>query len=161
MRLWTIHPCYLDAAGLVAAWREGLLAQKVLSGGTKGYTRHPQLERFRSLAGTAAAGESALSIGRYLGELLAEARARGYSFDSSRITVRNTSRARPIEVNAGQARYELALLAWKLERRSPGDLWRLPADGEARLNGAFVLRLGPIETWERPIEEVLARMRGA
>ncbi|HKX52383.1 MAG TPA: pyrimidine dimer DNA glycosylase/endonuclease V [Nitrosospira sp.] len=38
MRLWTLHPRYLDTKGLVAAWREALLAQKVLSGLTSGYT---------------------------------------------------------------------------------------------------------------------------
>jgi len=48
MRLWTIHPRHLDAKGLVAAWREGLLAQKVLRGETRGYTRHPQLTRFQA-----------------------------------------------------------------------------------------------------------------
>src|SRR5665213_874155 len=48
MRLWTLHPRYLDAQGLVAAWREALLAQKVLEGATRGYTRHPQLIRFQS-----------------------------------------------------------------------------------------------------------------
>ncbi|HET7712421.1 MAG TPA: pyrimidine dimer DNA glycosylase/endonuclease V, partial [Thermoanaerobaculia bacterium] len=46
MRLWSIHPRYLDPAGLVALWREALLAQAVLTGRTRGYTRHPQLERF-------------------------------------------------------------------------------------------------------------------
>ncbi|MEN6399799.1 MAG: pyrimidine dimer DNA glycosylase/endonuclease V, partial [Rectinema sp.] len=29
MRLWTLHPQYLDQKGLTAAWREGLLAKKV------------------------------------------------------------------------------------------------------------------------------------
>ena len=48
MRLWTLHPQYLDSKGLVAAWREALLAQKVLAGGTKGYRHHPQLHRFQS-----------------------------------------------------------------------------------------------------------------
>ena len=47
MRLWSLHPSYLDSAGLVALWREGLLARKVLSGQTKGYIHHPQLHRFR------------------------------------------------------------------------------------------------------------------
>ncbi|MDI3502728.1 MAG: hypothetical protein PWR13_285 [Archaeoglobi archaeon] len=28
MRLWSIHSKYLDAKGLVAVWREGLLAKK-------------------------------------------------------------------------------------------------------------------------------------
>jgi hypothetical protein len=36
MRLWTLHPKYLDARGLVALWREALLAQKVLRGATRG-----------------------------------------------------------------------------------------------------------------------------
>ena len=48
MRLWTLHPKYLDPKGLVALWREALLARAVLRGETSGYTRHPQLERFRS-----------------------------------------------------------------------------------------------------------------
>lgn len=47
MRLWSIHPSYLDSKGLVAVWREGLLAQKVLLGQTKGYKHHPQLDRFK------------------------------------------------------------------------------------------------------------------
>ena len=48
MRLWTVHPRYLDAKGLVAAWREALLAQAVLVGVTRGYRQHPQLIRFSS-----------------------------------------------------------------------------------------------------------------
>ena len=49
MRLWSLHPSLLDPAALVAGWREGLLAQAVLLGRTKGYRNHPQLERFRGL----------------------------------------------------------------------------------------------------------------
>lgn len=37
MRLWTLHPKYLDPKGLVALWRETLLAQRVLAGRTRGY----------------------------------------------------------------------------------------------------------------------------
>jgi hypothetical protein len=44
MRLWSLHPCHLDAKGLVALWREGLLAQKVQACETNGYRNHPQLE---------------------------------------------------------------------------------------------------------------------
>jgi hypothetical protein len=50
MRLWTVHPRHLDPAGLVALWREALLAQAVLLGRTRGYTRHPQLQRFKAAA---------------------------------------------------------------------------------------------------------------
>lgn len=46
MRIWSVHPSLLDAKGLVACWRETLLAQKVLQGLTKGYKNHPQLDRF-------------------------------------------------------------------------------------------------------------------
>jgi hypothetical protein len=79
MRLWSIHPEYLDTHGLTAAWREGLLAKKVLEGKTRGYTHHPQLARFRACRNPAAA------INAYLAQLFAESRARGYNFDKTKI----------------------------------------------------------------------------
>ena len=72
MRLWTVHPQYLDTKGLLAAWREGLLAQKVLRGKTRGYTRHPQLRRFQKRKAPIE------TIARYLTELVNEAERRGY-----------------------------------------------------------------------------------
>jgi hypothetical protein len=156
LRLWTIHPSYLDAVGLVAAWREGLLARKVLEGGTLGYVHHPQLLRFKGCA------DPRRSILKYLHELLIEARARAYSFDESKIGGFDPGYAERIAVNDAQIRYELELLKWKLAGRSPGDLGRLPAGGGAiRLNGAFSERPGPIEAWERVVEEVRARMSSA
>ena len=79
MRLWTLHPSHLDARGLVALWREALLAQKVLLGGTRGYRHHPQLLRFREGPAPVA------SIVAYLDAVAGEAEARGYAFDRSRI----------------------------------------------------------------------------
>lgn len=55
MRLWSVHPKYLDTRGLTACWREGLLARKVLLGQTKGYRNHPQLIRFRNTQNPVAA----------------------------------------------------------------------------------------------------------
>ena len=81
MRLWTLHPRCLDAKGLVALWREALLAQKVLLGGTRGYRNHPQLARFREQPDPVAA------IGAYLLAAWEEATARGYRFDGSKIAV--------------------------------------------------------------------------
>jgi len=46
MRIWSLHPKYLDAKGLVALWRDALLARHVLQGKTTGYKNHPQLNRF-------------------------------------------------------------------------------------------------------------------
>jgi hypothetical protein len=42
MRLWSLHPSLLDRMGLLALWREGLLAQKVLLGLPAGalYAQH-------------------------------------------------------------------------------------------------------------------------
>ena len=48
MRLWSLHPKYMDSKGLVALWREGLLARAVLKGQTNGYINHPQLIRFKN-----------------------------------------------------------------------------------------------------------------
>src|SRR5215831_2268557 len=88
VRLWTLHPKYLDAKGLVALWREGLLARAVLKGATKGYRRHPQLERFRAHQSPLAA------INSYLGAVASEAVKRGYSFDRQKIgPVRTTGHA--------------------------------------------------------------------
>src|ERR1700753_3542232 len=79
MRLWTLHPKYLDAKGLVALWREALLAQKVLRGKTKGYRHHPQLIRFREHA------RPVTAIATYLDFVYEEATRRGYQFDGSKI----------------------------------------------------------------------------
>src|SRR5258705_13480398 len=79
MRLWTVHPRYLDPKGLVAAWREALLAQKVLVGTTRGYRHHPQLTRFQEQADPLA------TIATFLGGIADEAESRGYHFNASKI----------------------------------------------------------------------------
>lgn len=79
MRLWSLHPMYLDSKGLVAGWREALLAQKVLQGATHGYRSHPQLQRFREAPNPLAA------MAAFLRGIQAEATSRGYSFDAGKI----------------------------------------------------------------------------
>src|ERR1051325_5757188 len=98
LRLWTLHPKHLDAKGLVALWREALLAQKVLRGATKGYRHHPQLRRF------AAAPDPLAALAAYLTAVHAEAMRRGYDFDASKIAPR-LSRRRLSETR-GQLLYE-------------------------------------------------------
>lgn len=111
MRLWSIHPRYLDSAGLVAVWREGLLAQKVLLGETRGYRFHPQLLRFRDRR------DPLLAIGCYLREILNEADRRGYRFDAAKIM--KTGQCRKMPVHRGQIEYEWQHLLGKLEQRDP------------------------------------------
>src|SRR5690606_1067278 len=79
MRLWSLHPSHLDRAGLVAGWREALLAQAVIAGRTKGYRHHPQLFRFYETT------EPLETIGSYLTGIHSEAVARGYNFDASKV----------------------------------------------------------------------------
>jgi len=112
MRLWSIHPRCLDRQGLLALWREGLLAQKVLTGKTKGYKFHPQLIRFRE-------GSSPLAlIGSYLHHVAEEAKRREYTFDDSKILKRASPRTR-IAVSRGQLKYETEHLLKKLNNRTP------------------------------------------
>jgi hypothetical protein len=138
VRLWSLHPRYLDAKGLVALWREALLAQKVLAGATRGYRNHPQLARFKRQADPSAA------IAAYLDAIQCEAAQRGYRFDAGRIAPHG-SVAR-IEVNDGQVVYELQHLRAKLMVRDPAALGRLPAQPD--VHPLFRVVNGEIEAWE-------------
>lgn len=141
MRLWTLHPKYLDPKGLVALWREGLLARAVLNNQTKGYKQHPQLERFRAHPDPLAA------IDMYLVGVLAEATSRGYRFDVSKI--RSTMEAAPIAATTGQLNCEWAHLMEKLALRSPElhDKW-LGTD-TPECHPLFALSPGPVAHGER------------
>lgn len=140
MRLWSLHPALLDRAALVAGWREGLLAQAVLLGRTRGYRAHPQLERFR------ACDEPVGAIVSYLDALADEADARGYRFDRGRLAAASASLVR-LEVTDGQLALEHAHLRAKVERRDPDWLSRL--DGPLRAHPLFVVVPGGVAAWER------------
>jgi hypothetical protein len=141
MRLWTLHPRYLDAKGLVALWREGLLAYAVLRNRTIGYRSHPQLERFRAQPSPPSCMRT------YLAAVLQEAGARGYDFDRSKI--RGTRITAQIEETAGQLRYEWMHLKRKLRTRAPE---RYRAVAKLALPDAhplFRIVPGPVRDWER------------
>lgn len=106
MRLWSLHPSALDRVGLVALWREGLLAQQVLLGRTKGYRFHPQLRRFRESRNPLTA------ISTYLWSVADEAQSRGYHFDSSKIARKRC--AVSLTVTKGQLEFEQQHLTKKL-----------------------------------------------
>jgi hypothetical protein len=141
MRLWTLHPKYLDPQGLVALWREALLAQAVLRGRTRGYRHHPQLDRFKAHAAPRSA------INAYLAAVHAESERRGYSFDPDKVgPVR--SRAR-LEATSGQLALEWKHLLRKLRSRSPSSYrqWRKLASPEP--HPQFRIVPGPVAQWER------------
>ncbi|NKB34321.1 MAG: DNA lyase [Pseudomonadales bacterium] len=140
MRLWSLHPKYLDVKGLVALWREGLLAQKVLQGKTKGYKNHPQLIRFKETPNPAGA------IACYLSHVAREADSRGYNFDSSKIDKKIIHCQIP--VTRGQVDYEFAHLRQKLKTRDPEKFKQLNTVKRIQLHAMFKRIAGDIESWE-------------
>jgi hypothetical protein len=140
VRLWTLHPQYLDPQGLVALWREALLARAVLRGMTRGYKHHPQLIRFREHEMPVA------TINAYLHIVRDEALRRGYNFDRSRIGPR-TSVSSIVE-HRGQFEHEWNHLLRKLARRSPAQFEVVRAVRHPKPHPLFVLRPGA-PRWER------------
>ena len=141
MRIWSLHPKYLDSRGLVGLWREGLLAQAVLKGRTKGYVHHPQLVRFR---------EQAFPVGciaDYLRVVHGEAANRGYRFAAERI-----SRARAVgylTVTRGQLEFEWHHLIGKLQRRDPRWRAQLATVKLPQAHPLFRVVRGNVAQWEK------------
>lgn len=140
MRLWSLHPRYLDAKGLVALWREGLLAQAVLAGRTRGYKHHPQLARF--LASSAPQSQ----IAAYLRPVHAEAVRRGYQFDKSKIM--SGGAVEPLTVTRGQLDHEWAHLCGKLNARAPAWLQRFEGVKRPASHPSFKVVAGAVAEWE-------------
>lgn len=146
MRLWSLDPALLDRQGLVACWREALLAQAVLFGHTAGYTAHPQLERFH------AHPEPVTAISSYLHGVRDEATRRGYQFDAERIARpldQDTRDATRIVVTSGQLELERQHLLRKLAVRSPGHRAQVATTGTPAAHPLFVVVLGAVASWER------------
>lgn len=141
VRLWSLHPRYLDAQGLVALWREALLAQAVLRGRTRGYRHHPQLQRFL------AHRTPRLAINRYLRVVFDEASSRGYAFDRRKIGP--LRRVAPVRVSSGQLRHEAQHLRRKLAVRSPAWLKKMRVPALPQAHPLFRGVAGPVADWER------------
>lgn len=143
MRIWSLHPHYLDRQGLLACWRETLLAQAVLAGRTRGYDRHPQLERFRASADPLAA------VASYLHVVADEADARGYRFDRTRVDRPGGGAVGAIDVTTGQMALEWAHLSSKLAARDPERLSRWAHVTAPEAHPLFRVVEGDIASWER------------
>jgi len=145
MRLWSIHPQYLDTKGLMALWREGLLAKKVLIGKTKGYKNHPQLQRFKDFKNPISA------INSFLFYVLKEAENRGYKFNPQKIKIKKIL-VKEIPVKNGQIKFEFNHLLSKLKKRDRKQyqtLLKLKKSGKILVNPLFYLLQGGREKWEK------------
>jgi hypothetical protein len=152
MRLWTLHPRYLDPKGLVAAWREALLAQKVLAGLTRGYRRHPQLARFQAQADPMAA------MGSFLAGLAEEAARRGYHFDAGKIQGRRFKGRIP--ETKGQLGFEWRHLGAKLRTRSPRFAVKMRGIKAPDPHPLFRIVPGGVRVWEKIQPAPAAPLRG-
>ena len=140
MRIWSLHPKYLDSKGIVALWREALLAKHVLSNKTKGYKNHPQLNRFKKLKDPVGAIEF------YLSCVLEESKQRGYNFDSTKISS-SFMRTR-LNVTRGQLEFEAGHLLQKFKKRDPVLFKQLSILKKFEAHPMFRIVNGEIEDWE-------------
>jgi hypothetical protein len=140
MRIWSIHPCYLDSKGLVALWREGLLAQAVLAGETRGYRSHPQLARFQ------ASSNPMSFIAAYLKEVHLESLRRAYHFDETKIG--RVVPSSPLTVTEGQLEYEWSHLLAKLKTRDPNRYQQHENIKQPLPHPLFRVTKGGIASWE-------------
>lgn len=142
MRLWSLSPKYLDRQGLLAVWREGLLAKKVLEGKTNGYKNHPQLDRFKN------SEDTLVYIDSYLFGIYQEAKKRGYKFSAQKIESLKIL-TRKIKVNSGQVEYEFIHLMNKLKVRDAGKYEEFKDLRILETHGLFEVIEGDVEDWEK------------
>lgn len=143
MRLWSLHPSYLDSIGLIALWREGLLARKVLLGQTKGYTHHPQLIRFRKT------GNPVQTLDAYLKAVHDESVRRGYHFDLSKISLCECQPLFRLFLPDKQLEYEFHHLLNKLKKRSPRQYSLLHQTAAILPHPLFQVISGDVSPWEK------------
>jgi len=144
MRIWSIHPSYLDWKGLGALWRETLLAQVVLLGKTKGWRNHPQLDRFKYHPTPVKA------VGFFLLKVHEEATRRNYNYNFSKI-LEPTEKIELANITDGQLRYELDILMERLQKRTPKkhqENLQIEED-IPRPHPLFRVVEGPPEPWEK------------
>ena len=140
MRIWSLHPKYLDTKGLVALWRETLLAKHVLEGKTKGYKNHPQLIRFKN------AKHPVHAINQYLALVYNEATLRGYNFNETKFST--NFKEQTITVTKGQIIYEKEHLLKKLKIRDTKKYYAYKGITDFEILPIFKLVDGDVESWE-------------
>lgn len=145
MRLWSLDFKYLDVNGLVACWRESLLAKNVLEGNTSGYKNHPQLNRFKNT------NDPITSINTYLFYLYEEAMNRNYKFNKSKIGKYDLNIK--INVTDKQLAFEFKHLQTKLKKRNKNQYQKNLEIKKVEPNKIFVKVRGNIEDWEKGVFE--------
>lgn len=152
MRLWSIHPKYLDSKRLTAQWREALLCRAVLEGRTKGYKQHPQFLRVKNHV------QPHYFINRFLYEIWEESKKRGYDFNKSKLMddlcTKYQEPFEPMEVTEDQLEYEFIHLQHKLgefDKQRVINEQYFKEEG-IQSNNIFITIPGPIMEFEKEKE---------
>lgn len=144
MRIWSIHPKYLDTKRLTAQWREALLCKNVIEGKTKGYVNHPQFIRIKNH------NKPIEFINAYLLTIWEEANKRLFKYDKSKIDMDKAILFKnKMEVSDKQLEYEyyhMMLKSGKIEHI---------LINEIESNPLFNIIEGDIMIYERVKEETL------
>ena len=150
MRLWSLHPSYLDFKGLNAVWREGLLAQAVLLGKTTAWKNHSQLTRFKNYE------KPIPAIGFYLLKIVEEANNRRYQYNKTKI-YNPLENVTPIKVTTGQLQYEWKILMERLKNRDARKyqeiLHRCQRVIIPQSHSLFIPINGEVEPWEKSYQQ--------
>ena len=137
MRLWSIHPEFLDVKGLSALWREALLAQAVLLKRTKGWRNH---------------SDPISAISYYLLVIHKESEKRNFNFQKSKINMPVES-VEKIDLTYGKLSYEAEILLERLKSRSPDSYVKLLKLGQYKRfpepHPIFKIIEGEVERWEK------------
>lgn len=155
MRLWSLHPQYLDRKGLGGVWLEGFVGLKALSKERLGYSNHPQLERFKTHINPVGA------LAEYLEHIASEAISkRGYNYNLGLLDPYlqhyELGYDKTIPVTQGQVHYEIEWLLDKLQNRGATlEAEMLLKDYhmigyQVKLHPMFHMVSGNVESWERP-----------
>ena len=128
--------------GLGAQWREGLLAQKVAEGKTKGWRNHPQLDRFKCHS------KPMEAVGFYLKELHVESIKRSYKYNYSKILYPDAV-VDLVNLTFGQLQYEFDLLQERLKVRTPEKYEKNTRIKKLQAHPLFNIVHGLPEKWEK------------
>jgi len=147
MRIWSVHPCYLDPKGLGAQWNEGLICRRTLERNAGGWLRHAQLDRFRDL------DDAYFILTQYLQEIYEEARRRGYNYNPDLLPwpYSGPDMAGCVDVTTGQVQHELGLLRKRLDQRCPRHLTSWPHRKQPLVSRIFNLVPGSKAIWEKSV----------
>ncbi len=151
MRLWSLHPKYLDQQGLCGLWREAIMARNALEAYANqtehSHKNHPQLDRFKSA--------NPAEVNFYLYIIYQDSQERGYNFDSSLLDLDLASETKEtcknsISVTSGQVDFEILHLSNKLEERNSTEKCnQLDCNGIPDLHPLFYMVNGDKVNWER------------